>query len=288
MRYKTIFLFLIAGIILNLITGSLNAQVAITPQAIFIDPLSQTGSMQVINTSDEMREFDIKLKFGYFDYDSLGDRFMQMTDTAREKDFSLIPYVKVFPEELVIPPHEQQVVRFLVRGIPENKDQYYWTRVIAGSVPVTPQVDSAEKAKLHASLIIRSEMNGLLIYPKGINSASVDFDILKTYTDSLHLYLFFDFKKTGSTPYWGSITIQFFNASNEMAYKTSWPLSLYFSGKQRIYAPKKKFKPGRYTAKIAVSNELEQVPEEYRSKEMPSPKSVDFEIKDDMSVFVQK
>ena len=265
-------LLLIGGI-------SLHAQIALYPTAVFIDPQTRTGSMEVINSADEVREIDISLKFGYFTYDSLGNSITKYNDTIAEQNYSLIPYIKVFPQKLIIPPKAQQTIRFLIKNLPTVREGVYWTRLVAGSVPQTPQVDTLEKGKISAQIILRSEMVGLVAVISGSSTSDLDYSLASTFTDSVKFNLLLKQERTGNSPFWGSIQTEIRNSKNDVVAESKENLALYFSCNQKVSFDKTKFVPGKYTAKITVTNEREEVPENYRPNFKPKTKTFDFEIK---------
>ena len=269
---------LLSAILFFLTSLALQSQLALYPTAAFIDPMTRTGSMQVINTSKDMREIDISFKFGYFAYDSLGNSSTRYDDSVREKEYSLIPYIKVFPKKLLIPPNQQATIRFMVSNIPEGKDQFYWTRIVAGSVPEIPQIDTLTKGKINAQIIIKSEMVGLVAFLKGKNTSSLDFEIAKAYTDTSKFIILLKQEKTGNSPFWGFMSTEIYDSEDNLVDKTEAGLAIYFSCVQKIVFDRSKFKPGKYTAKITVTNERKEVPKKYQSKFGSKTKVLDFVV----------
>ena len=255
------------------------SQVALNPVACFIDPVTRTGEMQVINNADEPREISLSFKFGYLAYDSLGNSIVQYNDSITEKEHTLVPFIRVFPQMIIIPPREQATIRFLVRGIPDNIENTYWTRIIARSQPLVQQIDTAfDPKRVSANIVLSTEMIGLVVLIKGRNNSKIDFDFTKTYTDSTKLFLVFKSTKEGNTPYWGLMKIEVYNSSNDLIEKREEGFAFYLSGYQHIVFKKKKFAPGKYHGKISFSNKREEVPDEFISSYIPPNKSFSFEI----------
>jgi hypothetical protein len=107
-------ILIICSILFVLSSASLKSQLALHPTAAFIDPQTRTGSMEVVNTSTQMREVGIEFKFGYINYDERGVQFTEYLDSAKtgtpgyrfeelEKEHSLAPYIKVFLLNLLFP-----------------------------------------------------------------------------------------------------------------------------------------------------------------------------------------
>jgi hypothetical protein len=272
-------IILLTVIIFAFFATALKSQVALYPTAAFIDPNTRTGSMVVINTSEQMRETKISLQFGYLSYDSLGNGFTEYTDAIAEKEFSLKPYLKVFPAKLLIPPQQQATLRFMVSGLPDTDDKFYWTRIIASSVPQTPQIDSVGEGQIAAQIIMKTEMVGLVGMLKGKNTATLDYRLDQVFTDTTKLILLMDYQKNGNSPFWGGMHIEIYDSNDELVNEFDQGLAIYMSNKQRIALDKEKFAPGKYKAKVTVVNRREEVPEDYLPPERTQTKEFDFEVK---------
>ncbi len=266
--------------LLFLITNiSLKSQISIYPTAAFINPISRTGSMDVINTSNETREIAISLKFGYSSSDSLGNLMTKWNDSTAAKEYSLKPYLKVYPSKLLIPPNEQATIRFMVRGLPEGNNKFYWTRITASSVPEIPQIDTVGEGKVTAQIIIKSEMVGLVGMLKGKNTADMDYNLVDSFTDTTKLILLIKQTKTGDSPFWGGMYTKIYDASGDLVTEGGTGLAVYFSCLQRLAFDRDKFKPGKYMARITLTNSREEIPEEYLPEPATKMKEFNFVVK---------
>jgi hypothetical protein len=268
--------------LLILVFLNLYSQVSMVPMAAYIDPDTHTGSMQVVNPTNEIKEVDISFRFGYTAFDSLGNAFTNFNDSALEKKYSLAPYIKVFPEKLVIPPNEKQTIRFFVRNLPDNKDvkdQILWTKIVAGSVTASPQVDSSKGNNVQVNFAYRIEMVGLVAFIKGANNSRLEYKLLGTSADSLYINLLLENDKIGEIPYWGSLRTEIYDSSDKLVGRSTEYLAIYFSGRQRIKFYREGLPPGKYKAKFSYTNEREEVPEQYRPVFVPESKEFDFEVK---------
>ena len=273
-------LTLLFAVALLFATGlTLNAQLALHPTAAFINPQSNTGSMEIMNTSSDTREIKISFKFGYGDYDSLGRAFMNYKDSVRAAEYSIEPYIRVFPKKLMIPPNQSATIRFMVRGLPQGQDsKLYFARLVASSVPEVPQIDSIGEGKIAAQIIIQTDMIGLVALVKGKNTADLDYQLERTYTDSTHFHLLMNQDITDGITFWGSMKTEVFDANDELVAETSEGLALYYDCKQRISFDKEKFKPGKYKAVIEVHNQRSEIPEKYLPEAFTNKKEFEFEV----------
>jgi hypothetical protein len=278
MKFKIALLSLVIVIISAV---SAKSQIALHPTAAFIDPVSNTGSMTIRNTSNSTREIDVKFKYGHQSYDSLGKQKMYWADSSDTPANSLVPYIKVFPKRLMIPPNEQATVRFLVRGLPAGEEKLFFARIVAGSVPEVEQIDTISVGKVSARMVMRSEMIGLVALMKGKNTASLDFKVGDVFEDStktkLNILIICD--KSGNAPFWGSMESEIYDSEDDLVDKTTTALALYADGSIKLQFDKSKFPAGEYKAKVFVTNQRKEIPEKYLPELFVDTREFDFEVK---------
>ena len=112
MNYK---LFLIFFVIIFLSKGF--SQISINPPVIFIDNNTRTGTITVFNQSQDSKEIEISLKYGYVDTDSTGNSVLIFNDTLTEKKYSIAPYTSIYPKKFILKPNQQQDVKFMVKNV---------------------------------------------------------------------------------------------------------------------------------------------------------------------------
>jgi hypothetical protein len=238
------------------------SQLSLYPTSVFINPDTRSGSMVITNVSNEEREIDIYFKFGYLKYDSLGSGKVVYDDTVAEKQFSLIPYVKVYPSRLVIPAGEQQTVRFIVSNTNVLLDGVYWSRLFVKSSPIVAQIDTIRVGQVSAGIRLETEMVGLIAFQKGTIQASIDISLIKVESDSVNVSLLWQINKSGNSPFWGSMKYQLFDNSDEFILDGTDLMAFYQNCVFKTYLPSKDLKKGTYKLVMDISNQRDDIPED--------------------------
>ncbi len=262
-------LFLLIFFIMN----NTYAQISVNPLLLYIDPNSRNATLDVINVTNEAREFIIELKFGYYDYNSEGFAYLNYNDSIFEKEYSLIPYLRMFPKKLIVPPNETQTVRFMVRNLPEEGNKTYWTRFIAYSEPIAPQVDTIvkdyEPGKIKPKIVFKTQMNGQIVFNKGNVSTTVDIKFLNWEEDSNSLYLWFDMEKSGVSPCIGYSELKIFDEKDRILNEQSNKFSLYKNAKVKFTIMKNTLKRGKLKGEIIISSERPGIEKELQIPMIP-------------------
>jgi hypothetical protein len=247
------------------INNELSSQVTIVPQILFLDPDSKSGSIEVINPSNEVREFNITFKFGVNKYDSLGALRLSYDDTVMENQFSILPYLKYFPKNLVIPGRETQTVRFNVVNLPENTNKTYWARIIVNSEPLTPQIDTStytEPGKIRSSVILKTQMNGIVAFNHGNVTSVVDLDFYRFYKDSSNSHFLFKYTKGGTSPFLGVMFVKIYDINNNVLLENNLNIAFYEPSTVDFKVSSKQLTTGKLKFEVTVNNNRDNIPEE--------------------------
>ena len=256
------------------------AQVSAYPPVMILKMENPSDVMSMRNTSAQFREVTISFEFGYIDFDNMGKATMNYDDSSAAEKYALDPFAKVFPQKLVIPPNTTQAVRILANIPPDKPDGTYWTRIHVKSSPVEEQVDttSLPDNRRGAKFIIHTEMVNLLLFQKGIVTSDVDVEFSRVYSDSANYYVLFDFDKTGNSPFWGMMYMDILDAEEEVVASSKFKLPLYFSNSTAVPINKDNLNPGRYTARVTINNEVDEISESNRIDFPEMTKTFEIEI----------
>ncbi len=263
-----------------IITVNSYSQISLVPSMYFIKPASRSGSISVINTSSDPREVDVYVTSGIIDYDENGNAFVN-PDSLTNLNFSLTPYIKVFPERLIIPPKNEQKIRFRVYPTPDMPDGILTARVHARSQPVVQQIDTIQEGVITPKIVVRTEIVGVIAYKKGNDlTTGLNIPSIKTETDSANLKLMVEYQKSGNAPFLGWISIEIQDSEGETIDKAinQYCVAYLETGRQTFRFNKYNYPTGAYKAIISVSNKRTDIPEEYWLSFDPFTKEFDFSI----------
>ena len=187
-----------------------NSQLTVYPNLVFIDPISRSGYIRVVNGSDVPMEIDINVSFSYNSLDSIFV-IKNSTDSLIEAKHSLLKYLKVFPKRLVVQPKKDQMVRFLVMHPPDIHDGTYTSKITFVSQPVGKQIDTSDKKNISMNMVLKTGIISMVIYQKGKLTTALNLTNMNSALDTNSLKLTFGMEKEGNSPYWGKAKISIFD-----------------------------------------------------------------------------
>lgn len=265
-------------LIFLILTYNLFSQIALSPNAIFIDPESRSGQLTLTNRGSDTKQVEIYFKFGYPVFDSLGIPNMIFGDSLPLAKNSLNPFVKVFPKKLVLEPNKEQTVRFLLKNTGQLPDGSYWTRVVIKASPMLKQADTNISDKITGSMVFVTESNTIIVYEKGKVSTDLKLQSINTQLDSQKVNLMMSFSRGGNSPFWGTANINIYDKNDDLVDVKSEVFPVYTDGTRRFAFDKNKFKGGDYSAEIFISAEHPDIKNDYKIKIKPIEKIFKFNI----------
>jgi len=274
MKLILIFLFTFIAFLNNGI-----AQIAVSPLALFVDNNSRSGDMTIFNQGTEPKEINIKLNYGYIDYDSLGRSFLNMDDTITSKGSSISSYLMVYPKKLILQPGTSQTVKLMVKNTNLLPDGTYWTRIITESKDIKKQIDSTNIGdKVSVGLSIKFNMVSAFIFQKGKLNTLVNLHSLTTLTDSANVKLLLDFSREGNSPFFGTCKINIYDQQGDEVSTNEETFAAYFKGKKSFGFDKSIIKPGSYKAQFILTNDQPDVPDDKKVPFDKLTKTFDFKV----------
>lgn len=248
------------------IATSVNAQVGVYPQLLFMDPSKRSESIVVTNNGDDDKEVVIEVKYGYHSYDSLGLNYMNYNDSVTEAQYSIAPYVKVFPKKMVLKAKEQQTVKLILSDINSLPDKLYYTRFSVISKEVNKQIDSTFKPNtIRAKFNVQFGIVGVILFKKGKPECKIGIENAEIMNDSNGMRLNVNYIRSGNAPFFGTTIIKAYDSKGEMIEEIPAFSPVYFSCKKGFKLNEKKYIPGeKYSFQIIMTNEHKEIPDDYK------------------------
>lgn len=183
------------------------AQVHIAPVALYLDEGTQTGRVVVRNSSSQPVELNTELHFGYPATNSEGLVYLKILKTVPATEPSAMDWVRVYPRHLILPPNEQQTIRFAARPPRDLPAGEYWARpaVVARPVSTAPSRVSNE-ITTQINTVKRTFLSAN--YRHGTVKTGVAVHRIKTYFEGSVLKLEADLERKGNAAYLGHIDIR--------------------------------------------------------------------------------
>jgi hypothetical protein len=258
------YLLNILGIFIFL-SVSVYSQVGIYPQAVFLSLQNRTGSLTIMNNSEQVKEVSIEIKFGYVGYDSLGKSKVLIGDSLPDaKLHSAVPYVKVFPKKLLLKAKEEQAVKFMLGNIGNIDDGTYYARILILSKNPAGEIDTSYSNEVKAKVDIQFTLMAALLIEKGKKDCNIKINNPIASVDTSDVIFHIGFEKGGNSPFMGTTEINIYDLGGDKIADTKEVMPVYFSGNKSFKFNKKKFKNGQYKLEILMTNEHKDVPKEFK------------------------
>jgi P pilus assembly chaperone PapD len=233
---------------------AVQAQVSISPPVVVLSESERVSDFMVRNQSGITQEVTIDFRFGYMRSDSAGNLSMRYDDSTAASRHSMATWLRAFPRRFLLQPEGQQVVRLMARPPRSVRDGVYWTRLITASTPQSPPVDSATGG-VRAQIIIRLEQVTTVLYRRGAVTTGVEAGALRAETDSSNVNLLLPLRRTGSAPFFGSVSLRVRDGRGASVHDARTPVAVYFDLLHRISVPRAALPVGSYSAEVRIENE---------------------------------
>jgi hypothetical protein len=250
--------------LLFLFAGSVLAQLSLAPTAIYMDK-NGVGNLFVTNSSSTPQEINISHQFGYVDQDENGVLIMVYDDSARASLHALDKVIKAFPRSFILPPNQQQIVRFQVRMPKDAKPGMYFTRIKVASSGQVADVggENAEASGVSTRVNLRFEQVLACFYKHIEVSTGLLIDRVQSRLDSNLLTLDAYYRTTGNAPFLGKVKVLIKAPDGSVISEFSQSMAMYFTGRRRfkVRLPED-VKPGSYQVEFTFLTERSDIAQE--------------------------
>lgn len=236
------------------------AQVSIAPSSIFISDQTNIGTIYVSNRSDEVQEVSVEFVFGYPSSDENGNVIMNYSDSIKKSQHALSDWLRVFPRSFVLGPQQQQTIRFQVRPQPQAEDGVYWTRVKIIANPQAPDIDlTTESEGITTRVTFRFEQIIAAFYKKGNTTTGVNVKNVEVRIDEDRLLLLPHLKRTGNSPFIGSIIAKMYDAGGNLVRERQMTTTAYFEEIRRVEFDAEGLAPGNYRVELTFKTQRSDI-----------------------------
>ena len=255
----------ILGAALLLAGGAATATATVVaPHALFIDHRTRSGVLYIQSQGDAPEEVSVALEFGYPVSDSLGGVRIQLIEEPGPDEPSAAGWVRALPARAVVAPGARQAVRLLAlppAGLPDGE---YWSRVIVASRTAEPPVSASSDASVRVGLTLEMRTITSLTYRKGQVATGVRLDGFAAGIRGDTLDCDLRLARTGNAAYLGQLalvlTAEAGAEAGAAAGRWSQAIAVYRELHRRLSFPVGSLAPGRYTLRLRLSTEREDIP----------------------------
>lgn len=246
---KTYTIFIIV-ILLQGLSLQINAQVHIAPVAVYLSENNTSGHITVHNSSDQPQELNIELLYGYPDTDEEGNVFLNTFEIIPEGASSAVEFARIYPRHLILPPKEQQTIRFSVRPPSHLKPGEYWARPAVSSTPVKQENKSRAKM-ITTSFNVTNRTILSLSYRHGRAQTGIDIKDIEAFVDEDgNISLETNLLRHGNAAYLGHAMITVLSDGEEI-HRQKQEIAVY-NNQLRKFNIGKKLTKGDYTISLTL------------------------------------
>jgi hypothetical protein len=254
---RTLYFYLL----LALFIVNTQAQISVSPPALFMNSNNRFGTFIVENKTGEPQEVTVKFRFGYPASDSIGNLSMQYDDSIAEAKYSLTGWIKGFPRKFVLMPGTQQIIRLTTQP-PENlSDGMYWSRIITSAQAQAKRIDTV-RTGITTQINIVFEQITTVLYAKGALNTDIEISDPIIVEDSSNVRIVWKTIKKGNAPYFGTAKVKVFDETGNVVDETIETLGIYMTMNKKASFDRIKLKPGKYIAEIAFITERNDIASE--------------------------
>ena len=245
--------------LLLLFAFSAQAQVTISPTAVFLDKNSKVGSFYVSNPSNSAVEVRLGFEFAYPATDEEGRVFLNYEDEEAKERFSLVPHLRAFPTTFVLQPNERQTIR-LVGRIPQNSDPgMYWTRMRVSSNQLTPPIGEVAEGQVAAQVSFQIDQVTAVLVQHGDAQTGLEIHSTEANVENDRLIILSEVERTGNSPFIGSVETRIFDSNGQEVDSRRSSTSVYFRNNQRVEFDSSNWATGQYTAETTFESQRNDI-----------------------------
>lgn len=267
----------LAGILLCIGSTDAFGQVSIAPTALFLNDQTRSASLYVSNGTNQTQQVEVGFQFGYPAADSAGNVYMEYEDSTAAEQYSLKPYLRVFPRQFSLPGGESQVVRVVTRPLSEKENGVYWTRLITTSEPQVEDIDTSATG-VQTNITFRIRQVTSILYQKGNVGTEIALGDVTAAGDSNVVAITAELNRSGNAPFLGMahMTVR---RGGEVVMEVDRAIAAYFSMCRRFMLEHTgELSTGTYTAEMRLTSERNDIPAQHRIPITPTSKTVQFQV----------
>lgn len=237
-----------------------NAQVSLAPTAVFLDK-NGMGTLYVTNSSSTPQEITISFQFGYPTQDEKGNLIMKYDDTINAQKHGLDKIIKAFPRTFILPPNQQQLVRFQARPPKDMPDGAYFTRIRVSSTAQSADIGVGSSDGVNTRVNVRFEQVIAGFFKKGNATTGLNVSKIEGFVDSNFVSVKAHFATTGNAPYLGRLKMSVKDGAGKIVAEGTQTMALYFSGTRTMNLRSEgQMRPGRYTVELFYETDRSDIP----------------------------
>lgn len=230
------------------------AQVTISPTTLFIDSQQRFETLLIMNSSNVAQEIKLSWQFGYPKANENGDIAMIYDDAEEAAKHSAADWIRGFPKRFILEPGARQTVRVTVKAPRNLEDGTYWSRLKTTSNAVSAEIGTAEPGGITTNISIQFNQVTAVFFKHGALSTGIDIENINNVVDGQNLHVLAHYKKTGNSPFLGTMYSKIIASSGTVVKEGQVLLSIYYDGLRRLDFDISDLPAGTYDVETTISS----------------------------------
>jgi len=243
------------SILVIILAGQGLAQVSVAPTALFVDSKSKFATFQVANSSKMAQEVKVAFVFAYPVSADDGDLTYIYDDEEQAALHSAADWIRGMPKYFVLDAGARQTVRLAIKAPGRLAAGTYWARLKVTSTQLSTDVGAASPNAVSTQINFQVNQTFPIYFKHGTTNTGLELvGLEKNFKSPRKIVFVADVKKSGNSPYLGTMHAKIFDATGEMVGESIVLLSIFYDGKRRIEMDISDLPLGAYTSKIEIKS----------------------------------
>jgi len=247
--------------LLLMLASQIFGQVTISPISLFIDSQRRFETLLIMNTSDVAQEVKLSWEFGYPKANEAGDIAVLYGDEKEAALHSAADWIRGFPKNFILEPGQRQTVRITVKAPRNLPAGTYWSRLKTSSSALSTAIGEAEPGGITTKINIQFNQVTSIFYKHGELSTGLQITGIRNVVDDQTVHVFADYKKSGNSPFLGTMTAKVTDAVGEIVKEGKVLISVYYDGLRRLDLDVSDLPLGSYDVEVSISSGRSDIPD---------------------------
>lgn len=234
--------------------------ILVAPTAVVVTDRARAGALTLVNTGEHDVEVRLSTAYGYPVTDSAGAMTLRLFDAVQDTMPSAAPWVRFFPDRLLLAPGQRRTVRLLVTPPAGLRDGEYWSRVVVSARRAAEPAgaDSAPPIVIGFALEVRSIL--ALFYRHGAVATRVRLDAVRATPAGDSLVVRARLTREGTAAFVGSLRAVLRDGRGVPRAEGVLPLGVYYALEPRITLPTRGLAAGAYALTLEALSARADLP----------------------------
>jgi len=253
--------------------------ILVSPHALFVTHEQRTSEIYLVNQGDEAEEVTVEFEYGYPVTDSAGQITMRLIPDPPAGAPSAAGWLRAFPRQARVEPGQRQRVRIRANPPADLPDGEYWSRVIVTSRGAERPVQVAGDTAVRVGITLQLRTITSLTYRRGEVSTGIqldDFHVESETADSIRAWV--GLTRSGNGAFLGTVLFELHDAGGNVVRAWPTPVAVYYTVLRRFALDTEGLAPGRYTLRLLVSTDRQDIDQRYVLPAEPIERTVEVEI----------